>query len=127
MVQPRTGELLQDLVAALQAEAAALARGESSRIPELAARKADLLRDLTAAAQRADVADPRLRGLLRQARALNELNGQMLAARLAATRARADALLQAASAMAVYGASGQIDAVGAGGAGAAIRPAVTVA
>lgn len=127
MVQPRAGELLEDLVAALKAEATALARGDGARIPDLAARKADLLRDLTEAAQRADVEDPRVRRLLRQARALNELNGEMLAARLAATRARADALLQAASAIAVYGASGQIDAVGAGGAGAAIRPAVTVA
>jgi flagellar biosynthesis/type III secretory pathway chaperone len=127
MASARTRELVEDLVAALHMEARALASGDDGCIPDAAARKADLLRDLTERAQRADVDDAHVRSLLQQARALNDLNGTMLAARLAVTRARSDALLQAASAMAVYGASGQIDAVGAGTAGAAIRPAVTVA
>jgi flagellar biosynthesis/type III secretory pathway chaperone len=97
--------LLDDLLHCLRDESKALAAGDASGLPQLAARKGELLAQLSAALRDAKTVR-RHAATLRQIQALNDRNAQLLAPRLTMNRAAVAALWQAAGG-AVYGADGQ--------------------
>jgi flagellar biosynthesis/type III secretory pathway chaperone len=98
---------ISGLLAALRDERAALEADETSRLPELAARKSELLH-ACAAFVSAGV-EPRRRAALRaalaEARRMNDHNALLLAPRLASVRARL-AVLGRRNNATVYGADG---------------------
>ena len=103
-MQPNLRALFADLVQSLREEGDALIRGDAESVAALAHRKNDLLQRLAPLASRAAADIPG--DLFDQARALNDRNALLLAPRLVATRARLDALRQAANPV-TYGADGR--------------------
>ncbi len=115
MAAARARFLIEDLLQALRAESQALAAGREHLVGPSSMRKVQLLQHLTEAADAAIATDATTRALLHEAQRLNDLNGELVAARMAMTRARADALLQAAEAATVYGARGSVRSLGGSG------------
>lgn len=112
---PAARNIVTELLQALQAEGAALVAGDADCLAAQAARKADLLLALVPALQAAQAREATgLHALLREAQHLNQINARVLASRISINRARTDALLQAASPSAVYGAQGAIAPLRAG-------------
>ena len=99
--------LFAELVQSLHEESDALIRGDADRVAALAARKNDLLQRLAPLAKRSAAEVPH--NLVDEARDLNDRNALLLAPRVVTTRARLDALRQAANPV-VYGADGRAQA-----------------
>jgi flagellar biosynthesis/type III secretory pathway chaperone len=82
--------VLQDLLQALREERAALLGNEVAQLADLAARKSTLLLQLAPHLSAPDGAHRT--ATLREAARINQLNGELLATRLAGTRAGLEAL-----------------------------------
>lgn len=110
-------QIVEQLGALLAAERDALVKGDGVAVERAAQVKSDCLPELGAAlqalpvAQRRAVAD-RLGNRIAELQRFNELNGAILASRLAMNRARLEVLLSAAGG-ATYGAQGQVDGLSA--------------
>lgn len=118
-------QIVDQLGTLLAAERDALVKGDGDALDRATQRKSDCLPELGAAlaalpaAERRAVTD-RLGDRVAELQRFNELNGAILASRLAMNRARLEVLLSAAGG-ATYGAQGQVDGPSAAARHAPIR------
>jgi flagellar biosynthesis/type III secretory pathway chaperone len=109
--------LLDELVATLQSEQAALVRGETDSLPALAAAKSGMFDRISRAMRGASRTDRiALLDVMSAAQRINDVNAALVAARLSANRARLDAVLALTGTVrepALYGARGALSAAAA--------------
>jgi flagellar biosynthesis/type III secretory pathway chaperone len=109
--------LLDELVATLQSEQAALVRGETDALPGLAAAKSGMFDRISRAMRGASRTDRiALLDVMSAAQRINDVNAALVAARLSANRARLDAVLALTGTVrepALYGARGALSAAAA--------------
>jgi flagellar biosynthesis/type III secretory pathway chaperone len=102
-------DLLKELVSSLHEESDALVAGDTERLSAIVQRKRTLLARLAPQLRQVGDGDGRLdRAQLRQAQRMNDVNGQLLSARMLSNGARLDALVQGASGQMLYEADGGI-------------------
>jgi flagellar biosynthesis/type III secretory pathway chaperone len=109
--------LLDELIATLQSEQAALVHGETDALPGLAAAKSTMLDRISRAMRGASRTDRlALLDAMSAAQRINDVNAALVAARLSANRARLDAVLALTGTVrepALYGARGALSAAAA--------------
>ena len=109
--------LLDELIATLQSEQAALVHGETDALPGLAAAKSTMLDRISRAMRGASRTDRlALLDAMSAAQRINDVNAALVAARLSANRARLDAVLALTGTVrepALYGALGALSAAAA--------------
>jgi flagellar biosynthesis/type III secretory pathway chaperone len=109
--------LLDELIATLQSEQAALVRGETDALPALAAAKSGMFDRISRAMRGASRTDRiALLDAMSAAQRINDVNAALVAARLSANRARLDAVLALTGTVrepALYGARGALSAAAA--------------